>query len=115
MAFVLLASLLEFAGLVHAQTKCVDGLAGEFACNNVDLLSHMPMTELGGLGSGADSWGWKDLQTGRYYAIMARSSMTNFVDPRRRKHVTHISHTSTLHVPNTPEHGRSLQYLLNIE
>ena len=79
-AFIAAALLFAFAGLVRAQTKCVDGMAGEFACNNVDLLSHMPLNELGGLGSGADNWGWKDPQTGRYYAILARSSMTSFVD-----------------------------------
>ena len=57
-AFIATALLFAFAGLVRAQTKCVDGMAGEFACNNVDLLSHMPLNELGGLGSGADNWGW---------------------------------------------------------
>jgi choice-of-anchor B domain-containing protein len=37
------------------------------------------MSELGG-GTGNDSWGWKDPETGRYYAIMGRSSGTSFVD-----------------------------------
>ena len=33
-----------------------------------------------GCGRGADSWGWKDEQTGRYYALMARSNGTSFID-----------------------------------
>ena len=39
----------------------------------------MPLLSIGG-GSGADSWGWKDPDTGRYYAIMARSNGTSFID-----------------------------------
>jgi len=76
-----LALLFAFSGLVNAQTKCVDGMAGEFACKNVDLLSHLPLTELGGTTiRGNDNWGWKDPQTDRYYAIMGRDDRTSFVD-----------------------------------
>ena len=39
----------------------------------------MPLSTIGG-GGGADSWGWKDTQTGRYYALVARSSGTSFID-----------------------------------
>ena len=70
-AFVALALLFTFAGQVYAQTKCVDGMAGEFRCKNIDLLSHMSLTELGDIGRAADNWGWKDPQTGRYYALWA--------------------------------------------
>jgi choice-of-anchor B domain-containing protein len=73
----LVVSCAEFA--FAAQENCVDGRAGEFPCSKVDLLSHLTLSELGG-GSGNDLWGWKDPDTGRYYAIMSLSTRTTFVD-----------------------------------
>jgi choice-of-anchor B domain-containing protein len=58
---------------------CTSGVSAGFACKNIELLSRMPLSTIGG-GSGADSWGWKDTQTERYYAVMARSSGTSFID-----------------------------------
>ncbi len=58
---------------------CQSGVSSGFACRNVELLARLPLAQIGG-GSGADSWGWKDSQTGRYYALMARSNGTSFVD-----------------------------------
>ena len=58
---------------------CQSGVSSGFACSNVELLSRIPLIDMGG-GRGADSWGWKDTQTGRYYALMARSTGTSFVD-----------------------------------
>ncbi len=58
---------------------CQSGVSSGFACKNVELLSRVPLENMGG-GRGADSWGWKDPQTGRYYALMARSTGTSFVD-----------------------------------
>ncbi len=58
---------------------CESGVSSGYPCKNVELLARMPLEDIGG-GSGADSWGWKDPQTGRYYALMARSSGTSFID-----------------------------------
>jgi len=58
---------------------CETGVSSGFACKNVELLARMPLEDIGG-GSGADSWGWKDPDTGRYYALMGRSTGTSFVD-----------------------------------
>lgn len=58
---------------------CESGVSSGFACRNIELLARLPLVDIGG-GSGADSWGWKDSQTGRYYALMARSTGTSFVD-----------------------------------
>jgi choice-of-anchor B domain-containing protein len=58
---------------------CQSGVSSGFACKNVELLARLPLANIGG-GKGADSWGWKDAGTGRYYAIMARSNGTSFVD-----------------------------------
>ena len=61
------------------KANCQSGVSSGFACNGVEMLSRLTLEEMGG-GSGSDSWGWKDPQTGRYYALMGRSNGTSFVD-----------------------------------
>jgi choice-of-anchor B domain-containing protein len=61
-------------------TPCVDGQAGVYPCNNVDLMSFLPLAEIGGGEIGNDIWGWEDPATGRNYAIMGRTNGTAFVD-----------------------------------
>jgi choice-of-anchor B domain-containing protein len=58
---------------------CVDGLSDIFPCSGVELAGWLELPEIGG-GSGSDSWGWKDEQTGRYYALMGRSNGVAFID-----------------------------------
>jgi choice-of-anchor B domain-containing protein len=59
---------------------CIGGLAAStYPCNNVDLLSFLPLSEIGG-GNGNDLWGWTDPMTGKEYAIMGRSNGTAFID-----------------------------------
>lgn len=58
---------------------CVDGQSDIFPCDGIELVGWLELPELGG-GSGADSWGWKDELTGRYYALMGRSNGVAFVD-----------------------------------
>ena len=60
-------------------TTCTDGLAGEYPCQNVDLLAFVPLADMGG-GKGNDIWGWTDPETGREYALQGRTSGTSFVD-----------------------------------
>jgi len=67
---------------VSARVACVNGMAGEYPCDRVDLLSVLPIADMGG---GADIelsdiWGWTDPQTGTEYAIVARMDGTSFVD-----------------------------------
>jgi hypothetical protein len=67
-----------------SDATCENGLAaGTFACSGVDLLSFVPMAEMGGaaplgnhpLGGGAsDLWGWTDSQTGDEYVIMGKTN-----------------------------------------
>ena len=53
------------------QRPCVHGFAGPFPCDRVDLMSFLPMDEIGGGpgsifgGPGNDVWGWTDPQTGK--------------------------------------------------
>ncbi|MEM6640551.1 MAG: choice-of-anchor B family protein [Pseudomonadota bacterium] len=63
----------------QAEMTCEAGFAGPYPCNNIDLLSFLPNSDIGG-GNGNDIWGWTDPDTGREYAIMGRTSGTSFVD-----------------------------------
>lgn len=66
----------------NAQTICNAGFAGIYPCNNLDLLSHLSIAQLGG-GSGVDVndiWGWTDSLDGKEYAIIGLTSHTAFVD-----------------------------------
>jgi choice-of-anchor B domain-containing protein len=59
--------------------NCSNGRAGNYPCSEIDLLSFLPLAEIGG-GSGNDIWGWTDPESGREYAIVGRSTGTAFVD-----------------------------------
>jgi choice-of-anchor B domain-containing protein len=62
-------------------TPCVNGFAGTFPCKNVDLLSFLPLDQMGAAGArGSDIWGWTDPLTGREYALMVVSNGASFVD-----------------------------------
>lgn len=59
---------------------CENGLINnEFPCENVDVLSFMTLSEIGG-GNTNDIWGWTDDLTGKEYAIVGKTSGTAFVD-----------------------------------
>ena len=80
MARALLADSQPAADLAaESATTCTNGFAGEYPCSNVDLLSFLPLADIGG-GKGNDVWGWTDPATGREYAIMGRTTGTAFVD-----------------------------------
>lgn len=59
---------------------CTGGKADEYECSNVDLLSFVPLKDLGSNGNGNDIWGWTDPETGREYAIVGCVDGTSFVD-----------------------------------
>lgn len=64
-----------------AQTNCVGGMAGTYPCKNVDLMSFMPLSSIGGGTVQASSvWGWTDPQTGREYAMVGLRDGTSFID-----------------------------------
>ena len=60
--------------------SCIDGKADEYECSNVDLLSFVPLKDLGSNGDGSDIWGWTDPETGREYALVGCEDGTSFVD-----------------------------------
>jgi choice-of-anchor B domain-containing protein len=63
--------------------RCRNGMAGEYPCDDVNLLGHLTLAEIGAKNEteiGNDSWGWVDRRTKREYAIVGRSDGTAFVD-----------------------------------
>ncbi|NBC26727.1 MAG: choice-of-anchor B family protein [Bacteroidetes bacterium] len=64
------------------KVQCSDGMADVYLCDNVDLVSFLPVREIGG-DRGVrlnDMWGWTDNETGKNYAIVGRNNGTSFVD-----------------------------------
>lgn len=84
------------------KVECSDGEANLFGCNNVDLLSFLPIGEIGG-DRGVrlnDMWGWTDPQTGKEYALVGRNEGTSFVDVSNPSNPRYIG---TLPMPDSAE------------
>jgi choice-of-anchor B domain-containing protein len=87
--------------LVAGEIGCADGYADQFECSQVDILSFLPVQDIGG-GRGAqtnDVWGWTDPASRKEYAIVGRTDGTAFVD------VTNPA--SPVYVGNLPKTARS--------
>ncbi len=63
---------------------CTNGSAAGYPCQNVDLLSYLPLNKIGGTRSNSaanDIWGWTDpAYPNKEYAIIGRVFGTSFVD-----------------------------------
>lgn len=66
--------------LSNAQTPCVDGFAGIYPCNNIDLQGYLSLSELSFASNTNDIWGWVSPNTGREYALVGCDHGTVFVD-----------------------------------
>lgn len=68
--------------IVDGEVTCASGQAAGFSCQDVDLLSFLPTTALGGAvgESVSDLWGWTDPETGREYALLGRVGGAAFID-----------------------------------
>merc|ERR1712117_880239 len=62
-----------------AKVNCENGMAGNYECNNIDLLSFVPIAQLGSTYVASDSWGWADPETGDEIAIIGLEDGTAFV------------------------------------
>ena len=58
---------------------CSGGMAGNYPCNDYDLLLEIPLSFFNAT-SGNDSWGWIDPSTNKEYALMGLNNGTAFVD-----------------------------------
>lgn len=71
-----------FINSVFSQTTCVSGMAGAYACNNIDLMAQLDFPQIGGNAAteGSGCWGWTDPLTNKEYAIMGCTTHTAIVD-----------------------------------
>ena len=72
----------NYEAVTGAKVDCAEGEASAFPCQDVDLLSFLPVAEIGG-GRGVqtnDVWGWTDPETSREYALVGMTDQTAFVD-----------------------------------
>lgn len=56
---------------------CVDGMAGPFPCDGIDLLAFVPQEDFNGAGI-SDLWGWTDQETGDEYVIIGKTNGVAF-------------------------------------
>ena len=72
----------NYTAVMGGDVTCEDGMASEFACSEIDILSYVPVAQLGA-GRGVrtnDVWGWTDPQTGREYALVGMTDQASFMD-----------------------------------
>jgi choice-of-anchor B domain-containing protein len=72
----------RMASVTGRKVECNSGKAGTFGCGNVELMSFMSVSDIGG-GRGVQLsgvWGWTDPQSNREYALVGRMDGTAFVD-----------------------------------
>jgi len=75
--------VLSLDAVLGEEVTCSDdGQAAVFECSSVDLLSFLPLGEMGA-GRGVrtnDVWGWTDPETGQEIALVGMTDQTVFVD-----------------------------------
>jgi choice-of-anchor B domain-containing protein len=79
----LTGEILGYDAISGDEVRCSDeGAAAQFECESVDLLSFLPVAEMGanrGMTTN-DVWGWTDPETGREIVLVGMSDQTAFVD-----------------------------------
>jgi len=72
----------NYTAVMGAEVTCDDGMASEFECSEIDILSYVPVGQLGanrGVRTN-DVWGWTDPQTNREYALVGMTDQASFID-----------------------------------
>ncbi len=82
----------SFAAINGAEIACTEGKAVHWDCGNVDLVSFLPVSALGGVRGMRlnDLWGWTDSTTGHEYVLIGRSDGTSFVDMTDAAHPRYL-------------------------
>ncbi len=68
----------RLAGIGLGIACFVASAGAQFPARNIELLSHLPLADIGGSG-GNDIWGWTDPVTGDEYALFGRQNGTSFI------------------------------------
>ncbi|KAI8691855.1 hypothetical protein NCS56_00179100 [Fusarium sp. Ph1] len=78
-----------------AVTKCVNGKAGEYSCNNVDMMAFLSHQDMGSrTRMGNDIWGWTSA-TGREFAIVGQSDGTAFAEIKSDGSIVYLGRLPT--------------------
>ena len=82
MKSLLISAIAALSLQAFAQTACVNGMAGEYPCRNMDLMKFMTLQECGcdPNGNTNDVWGWVSPVSGKEYAILGCADVTSFID-----------------------------------
>lgn len=76
--------------------KCKNGFAGEYPCNNVDLLDFISHEDLGATGKrGNDVWGWTS-KHGREFGIVGHTDGVAFVEVGKKGKLTYLGRLDTV-------------------
>jgi len=78
--------------ITGANRECTNGKVQMFDCNQVDLMSFLPVSAIGGKRGVqlSDIWGYDDPHTGRAIAIVGRVDGTSFVDITDPSHPVYL-------------------------
>ena len=82
-SLALMLLLLLHSNFYLSAQACISNDAGGFACDNVDLIGHIPLNNLRpGIENprANDIWGWTDPTDGKEYALIGLVNGTAFVD-----------------------------------
>ena len=67
--------------VINPIAKCEDGFAGEYPCNDYDLLTYFSLEDIGGPDTtGSNCWGWVDPDTNKEYALRGTNKGVTFID-----------------------------------
>ncbi len=93
-------ALVVFCLSVSAQTPCENGMAGQYPCEGLDLMSVRSFEELGGTppGNGNDCWGWS--RDGREFVLFGRSDGTSIVEITDPVNPVMLGNVPTASVPS---------------
>ena len=84
--------------ILGTPTECEGGETAGFDCSEIDLISFLPVREMGGARGVMvnDIWGWTDPETGTEYALVGRMDGTAFVslaDPANPRYLGELPPT----------------------
>jgi choice-of-anchor B domain-containing protein len=97
---VLLSAVVLYSFALDGQTPCVNGFAGEYPCELVDLVTVMSLTDIEAGQNTNDIWGWVSPITGNEYALVGTANGTSFVDITNPLEPVHLGFLPTHTTPS---------------
>ncbi|MDX6745480.1 choice-of-anchor B family protein [Polaribacter sp. PL03] len=67
--------------IINPIANCEDGFAGEYPCNDYDLLTYVSLEDIGGVNTTiTNCWGWSDPETNKEFALIGTNKGTTFIE-----------------------------------